>query len=199
MKFFAKLLVTSFIFILLSCGSTPKVEEQKVKEPEVTTEYEQPTEEVMVVDEVIVEESDEEYLRSINNIETEEVVSKSEFEFDKAAILQKIEELSEIMENEDYKSWMNYITKDSIAYYSSAKNIRKAQKMLPDRTIQLYGIKDYFKYVFIPARKNRKVDEIRYISKNYVKAVQVKKDKSIVVYYYFVRENNEWLVHIPEL
>ena len=57
----------------------------------------------------------------------------------------------------------------------------------------------YFKYVFIPARKNRKVDEIRYISKNYVKAVQVKKDKSIVVYYYFVRENNEWLVHIPEL
>ena len=79
MKFFAKLLFTSFIFILLSCGSTPKVEEQKIEEPEVTTEYEQPTEEVMVVDEIIVEDSDEEYLRSINNIETEEVVSKSEF------------------------------------------------------------------------------------------------------------------------
>ena len=90
MKFFAKILFTSFIFILLSCGSTPKVEEQKIEEPEGTTEYEQPTtEEVMVVDEIIVEESDEEYLRSINNIETEEVVSKSEFEFDKASIDRK--------------------------------------------------------------------------------------------------------------
>ena len=196
MKFFNKsILLLIALFMLISCGSTPKVEDNK---SEVQEEI-QPVEEVMVVDEILIEESDEEYLRSINNIETEEVVSKSEFEFDKAAILHKIEELSEIMEKEDYKSWLNYITKDSISYYSSAKNIRKAQKKLPDKTIQLYGIKDYFKYVFIPARKNRRVDEIRYISKSYVKAVQVKKDGSTVVYYYFVRENNDWYVHIPEL
>ena len=138
-------------------------------------------------------------MRSINNLQAEEVVTKSEFEEDKAAILAIIENLAEIMEEEDFNAWMNYISKDSKTYYSNPKNIRKAQKKLPDKTLQLYGIKDYFKHVFIPARKNRRVDEIRYISKSYVKAVQVKDDSSIVVYYYFVKENGKWIVHIPEL
>ena len=92
-----------------------------------------------------------------------------------------------------------HISKDSKTNYTNPKNIRKPQKKLPDKTLQLYGIKDYFKHVFIPARKNRRVDEIRYISKSYVKAVQVKDDSSIVVYYYFIKENGKWIVHIPEL
>ena len=157
------------------------------------------SDDVILIDEVVVDESEEEYLRSINNLQAEEVVTKSEFEEDKAAILAIIENLAEIMEEEDFNAWMNYISKDSKTYYSNPKNIRNAQKKLPDKTLQLYGIKDYFKHVFIPARKNRRVDEIRYISKSYVKAVQVKDDSSIVVYYYFVKENGKWIVHIPEL
>lgn len=198
MKIFTKSLLFLFCLFLFSCGSTPKVEEETVKivSNDVITDSH---EDVMIVDEVIADADDDEYLRSVNTLETSEVVTKSEFEEDKAAILAIIEELAEVMEEEDYESWLNYISKDSISYYSSPKNIRKAQKKLPDKTLQLYGIKDYFKHVFIPARKNRRVDEIRYISKSYVKAVHVKNDKSIVVYYYFVKENGNWLVHIPEL
>lgn len=143
--------------------------------------------------------TDEEYLRSINNIETKESVTKAEFEEDKAQILEIIKNLSTIMEDLDVDGWLGYITPESKKYYSDAKHIRAAQKKLPDKTIQLYGIKDYFKYVFVPARKNRRVDEIRYISKTYVKAVQVKPDKSTTVYYYFNKVNGKWLVHIPAL
>lgn len=206
MKLFTKFLLTLPIsFLLFSCGSTPKVEEKEIQAPEEVIVQEEPEEiiddsdDVILIDEVVVDESEEEYLRSINNLQAEEVVTKSEFEEDKAAILAIIENLAEIMEEEDFNAWMNYISKDSKTYYSNPKNIRKAQKKLPDKTLQLYGIKDYFKHVFIPARKNRRVDEIRYISKSYVKAVQVKDDASIVVYYYFVKENGKWIVHIPEL
>ena len=208
MKLFTKflfLLTLSISFLLFSCGSTPKVEEEEIQAPEEVIVQEEPEEiindsdDVILIDEVVVDESEEEYLRSINNLQAEEVVTKSEFEEDKAAILAIIENLAEIMEEEDFNAWMNYISKDSKTYYSNPKNIRKAQKKLPDKTLQLYGIKDYFKHVFIPARKNRRVDEIRYISKSYVKAVQVKDDSSIVVYYYFVKENGKWIVHIPEL
>lgn len=208
MKLFTKflfLLILPISFLLFSCGSTPKVEEKEIQAPEEVIVQEEPEEiiddsdDVILIDEVVVDESEEEYLRSINNLQAEEVVTKSEFEEDKAAILAIIEDLAEIMEEEDFNAWMNYISKDSKTYYSNPKNIRKAQKKLPDKTLQLYGIKDYFKHVFIPARKNRRVDEIRYISKSYVKAVQVKDDSSIVVYYYFVKENGKWIVHIPEL
>lgn len=208
MKLFTKflfLLILPISFLLFSCGSTPKVEEKEIQAPEEVIVQEEPEEiidnsdDVILIDEVVVDETEEEYLRSINNLQAEEIVTKSEFEEDKAAILAIIENLAEIMEEEDFNAWMNYISKDSKTYYSNPKNIRKAQKKLPDKTLQLYGIKDYFKHVFIPARKNRRVDEIRYISKSYVKAVQVKDDSSIVVYYYFVKENGKWIVHIPEL
>lgn len=208
MKLFTKflfLLTLPISFLFFSCGSTPKVEEKEIQAPEEVIVQEEPEEiidnsdDVILIDEVVVDETEEEYLRSINNLQAEEVVTKSEFEEDKAAILAIIENLAEIMEEEDFNAWMNYISKDSKTYYSNPKNIRKAQKKLPDKTLQLYGIKDYFKHVFIPARKNRRVDEIRYISKSYVKAVQVKDDSSIVVYYYFVKENGKWIVHIPEL
>ena len=208
MKLFTKflfLLILPISFLLFSCGSTPKVEEKEIQAPEEVIVQEEPEEvidnsdDVILIDDVVVDETEEEYLRSINNLQAEEVVTKSEFEEDKAAILAIIENLAEIMEEEDFNAWMNYISKDSKTYYSNPKNIRKAQKKLPDKTLQLYGIKDYFKHVFIPARKNRRVDEIRYISKSYVKAVQVKDDSSIVVYYYFVKENGKWIVHIPEL
>ena len=110
MKLFTKLLILLTIpscFLLFSCGSTPKVEDEKIQTPEAIVVPEEPEEviddsdDVILIDEVVVDESEEEYLRSINNLQAEEVVTKSEFEEDKAAILAIIEDLAEIMEEED--------------------------------------------------------------------------------------------------
>ncbi len=198
----------SVALLFVSCGSQPKVEEDVTPLAPVQGQEEAPVqelpapeeekteEEVAVVEEV---DDDDEYHRSINDLSAEESVSKVEFEEDKKQILKKIEELQEIMDTKDYNDWRKHLDPESITYYSNAANIRKAQKKLPDKTIQLHGMKDYFEYVFIPSRKRSQVDEIRYISKTNVKAVQVKSDNSVVIYYYFVKKNNQWLVHIPEL
>ena len=58
-------------------------------------------------------------------------------------------------------------------------------------------IEDYFKFVWIPARQNSHIDEIRYISKTHVNAVQVREEQSDLVYYKFKKEKGKWLVYIP--
>ena len=125
--------------------------------------------------------------------------SKEEFIQDKTEIINTIKELQKIMDKQDYQAWLPYISRNSIQYYSSPVNIRKANKRLPDKTIIFRGLEDYFKYIFIPSRKQSKVDEIRYINKSEVKAVQVLPNNSTVVYYNFIREDGKWKVNIPTL
>ena len=208
-------LVMLFCFVLFSCGSAPKKETEEIQPPVQSEE----TQNSVTVDETIdysdddsvelineiveieeiLDEDDEEYIRSTNELKNDELVTKEEFIDDKTEILHIISELQDIMEREDTEAWLKYIYPDSIRYYSSPANIRKAQKKLPNKTIQLNGIGDYFKHVFIPSRKRSNVDEIRYISKTNIKAVEVKDDGSTVVYYQFVKVNGKWLVHIPTL
>ncbi len=180
-------------------------EEPEIIEPEIpelvieNLEEAQPPVEIVEAEPEEPDVDEEEYLRSIDNLEGTESVSKFEFTEDKNAILKIISELSEVMETKDVNRWLKYIEPASIEYYSNPVNLRKAQKKLPNRTIMLYNIEDYFKYVFIPSRQRSQVDEIRYISKTSIKAVQVKEDKSIVVYYYFTKLGNKWFVHLPML
>ena len=194
MKFKELIFLFSIIALFFSCESK-EMETVTPAPQEIITQP--PKEEPIVTEKQIQEEA--EYLRSINNIQTEEVITKEEFSEDKTEILRIIQELSIIMQEHDVNSWLNYITPESKAFYSNPVNLRKAQKKLPNKMLQINTIKDYFNYVFIPSRKISKVDEIRYISKTNVKAVQVREDKSILVYYYFKKIDGKWLVNLPKL
>ena len=174
-------LVMLFCFVLFSCGSAPKKETEEIQPPVQSEETQNSVnvdetidysddDSVELINEIveieeILDEDDEEYIRSTNELKNDELVTKEEFIDDKTEILHIISELQDIMEGEDTEAWLKYISPDSIRYYSSPANIRKAQKKLPNKTIQLNGIGDYFKHVFIPSRKRSNVDEIRYISK----------------------------------
>ena len=103
------------------------------------------------------------------------------------------------MEKEDVEAWLSYVDKDSKNFYSNPANIRKVNKKLPNKAIVLNGIGDYFKYVFIPSRKNREITEIRYISKTNTKAVQVNDDGSITRYYQFIKVNGKWYVQLDRV
>lgn len=183
-------LVALFSF---SCDST-KVENEKSDETKISSPIYEEDDEV----EDVIEYSDE-YLRSTKDISSTESITVDEFEKDKTEILQIINELSEIMRKKDKEKWLTYIDPESIAYYSKTTNLRKVREKLPNKQIQLHGIGDYFKYVFIPARENNKVDEIRYISKTNIKAVEVKDDEMELIYYYFVKKDGKWYVNIPKL
>ncbi len=196
---------------LISCGSTPvadevkpeapKVEEAKpVEEPQEIDDVEDVDDEVELInEEVKPEEDEEEYKRSIQALSAEELVTKDEFAEDKAEILRIIKELQKVMEKEDVEAWLSYVDKDSKNFYSNPANIRKVNKKLPNKAIVLNGIGDYFKYVFIPSRKNREITEIRYISKTNVKAVQVNEDHSITRYYQFIKVNGKWYVQLDRV
>lgn len=168
---------------LISCESTKQEAPAAVQEPT---------------------EDDLEYQRSINKIEGS-AVSKETFNADKAAIMKKIAELNNIMTKKDYSSWLNYIAADSKKYWSDNYTLAKASEKLPKelKGVKLKNLGDYFNYVFIPSRKGRQIDEIRYNSAESVKAVQVTKtedDKTkITVYYNFVKENGDWKVELPQL
>lgn len=188
MKFKELIFIFSIVTLFFSCES---------KEVETVTPAPQEIVTPSATEAQIHDEA--EYLRSINNIQTEEVITKEEFAEDKAEILRIIQELSIIMQEHDVNSWLNYITPESKVFYSNPVNLKKAQKKLPNKMLQINTIKDYFNYVFIPSRKISKVDEIRYISKTNVKAVEVREDKSILVYYYFKKIDGKWLVNLPKL
>ena len=140
--------------------------------------------------------SDDEYFRSIAALEDAGQVTKKEFEDDKHEILETISELAIIMETKDTLAWLKYIDEPSKEYYKNPVNLRKTQRKLPNKLIELKTIEDYFKFVFIPARRNSHIDEIRYVSKTHVKAVQVRED-SDAIYYEFKKENGKWLVYLP--
>ncbi|SFI52793.1 hypothetical protein SAMN04487775_102208 [Treponema bryantii] len=209
MKKIYVLLSLVFVVSLISCGSQPKAEEPKPEAPVVND-----AEPVVEVDEVVEvdddvelineevsmpEEDDDEYLRSTQALSAEELVTKDEFAEDKAEILRIIKELQKVMEKEDVEAWLKYVDKDSKTFYSNPANIRKVNKKLPNKAIVLNGIGDYFKYVFIPSRKNREITEIRYISKTNTKAVQVNEDDSITRYYQFIKVNGKWYVQLDRV
>ena len=202
------IIVLSFIaFLIVSCESTKTPDSTDSDVTTVVYTDDSTADNTLEIDNTsdlpdieepeIIDELEEEYLRSINNLTDDEFVTKQEFSEDKATILHIIDELSKIMETKDAKAWKKYIEPDSIKYYSNPVNLRNAQKKLPIKTITLNSIDDYFVYVFIPSRKRSRVDEIRYISKTNIKVVQVKEDFSTVVYYYFKKIDDNWYVHLP--
>lgn len=190
----------------MACGST-KIEEQApvtqetvpeeivVEEPQVQLPEEPVVQEPVVEEEPEVVVDDAEYNRSVKKLANGESVSKDEFAADKSEILRLIDELQIIMNEKDYDSWLNYIAPDSIEFYSVPRKISRAGK-----TEMIGGLKDYFLDIFIPARKQSEVQEIRYISKSSIKAVHVEiKDNKmkITTYYNFVKIDGKWFVELP--
>ena len=191
--------VILFVFSMLfsSCTSKPEApsesEATEIDAPEVVTSPDMDWVEVVEDDDL----SDDEYIRSIANLDDGAAVSKKEFADDKHEILEIISELAIIMETKDTLAWLNYIDEPSKEYYKNPVNLRKAQRKLPNKLIELKTIQDYFYYVFIPARRNSQIDEIRYVSKSHVKAVQVREDQPDAIYYEFKKENGKWRIYLP--
>ena len=102
------------------------------------------------------------------------------------------------MKNRDYILWCSYLTPGSISYWSNKLNLQVIATKLPKKGIVLRSLGDYFTNVFIPSRMGRNVNEIRYISRTEVKAVEVQDNKDII-YYEFEKINNRWLVKLPTL
>jgi hypothetical protein len=135
-----------------------------------------------------------EYSRSVAALGVS--ISEETFHEDKEAIMKAIDDLERIMARKDTAQWRKYLSPTSIAYLRNANSMRAVSAKLPS-PIQIRSDEDYFKYVFIPSREGRKVDEIRYVSSTEAKAVQLRENND-VIYYYFEKVNGVWLVKLDE-
>ena len=138
-----------------------------------------------------------EYSRSVSAL-ADKSVSFDDFQRDKTDILAVIADLDKSMKNRDYALWRSYLTPGSISYWSNKLNLQIIASKLPKKGVMLRTLSDYFTNVFIPSRMGRNVNEIRYISRTEVKAVEVQDNKDII-YYEFEKIDNRWLVKLPTL
>lgn len=143
------------------------------------------------------QEIDEEFKRSTSELK-DETITQDTFLADKKEILKIIDELAKIMIAQNYGKWLYYLSPQSIKYWQNQSNLIDVSARLPVKGYTLKNLDDYFKMIFIPSRRNSKVDEIRYISPTFVKAVQVRGEQDIV-YYFFVKINNAWLLELDTL
>ena len=170
----------------------PEPEPEPAPEPEPVVE-EKPAPKPVPEPEPEVEVDEAEYKRSTRNLSKNgETVSKNEFNEDKNTILSTIEDLQEIMNSKDFDSWLKYIAPESKEFYSKPRKVRNGNNI-----IVINGLKDYFLKLFIPARKQSKVKEIRYISKTSVKAVDIPSPGKVTTYYNFVKVDGKWYVELP--
>ena len=155
---------------------------------------------VAEVKEPVVEETvpevpvSDEYERSVSKIRG--TVTKETFEEDKKEILQIIDQLKNIMISSNYTAWLKYVDEESKVYWSNRENLKKVAAL--KKGLQLNYLKDYFLKIFVPARKGRRVDEIRYETDTQVKAVQVNEGND-TIYYDFKKVNGQWKVHLPPI
>lgn len=198
-KIFKTLGLSIVAVVISGCASTDTEVVPEKKEPVQIIEEEKktPAEPVEIdadKEDVIKSADDEEYSRSTTNV----MVTKEKFEEDKTQILKIINELAVVMKNQDYFGWLKYLDESSKDYWSKKQNLQKASNRLPKKGFQLKSLQDYFKYVFIPSRVGRTVDEIRYETETQVKVVQTKNNTDMV-YYNFLRENGKWKLRLPPI
>lgn len=227
-KHFLVLILISFLIFSCATDDASFSESTVTVIPEITGteshEESEPVEETGVVaEEVISEEPEiitvpdpepesepepvpaqnysEEYLRSIGNLAQNDAVyiSPEVFEEDKNEIFQVINALDQIMKKKDFNGWISYLTPESYEYWSNRHNLLELSRHLfSSDDFHINNIREYFEMFFIPARKGRLVDEIRYVTPTYVKVVQYK-NKTDIIYYFFEKQNDTWLLKLDTL
>ncbi|NLM00798.1 MAG: hypothetical protein GX220_05020 [Treponema sp.] len=218
--FYTTFIFSLLLFTIISCASKieplpitvevdktepeiiiqPIIEQKTISKPEPTKTIEiskiKPAEEQKIEDKL-----KDEYERSISQLQGD-IITTDNFTQDKKSLLNIISELSFIMENKDYNGWLNYLTQESIYYWRDSSNLAAVSKRLPIKGLRLRNLEDYFKYVFIPSRLNKDVDEIRYVSSTLVKVVKMREkidSTEDVIYYTFEKINGKWLLCLDKL
>lgn len=174
----------------------PEPEQEEKTEPKPEPKPEPVVQEPVPEKELSLEE--QEFLRSTVALDGNEIVSIDTFAQDKKDILEIIDKLAVIMKNSDYGNWLKYVSPNSRTYWSNPRNLKEVEKKLPIKGLKITSLNDYFKFIFVPARAGHQVDEIRYVSNTWVKAVQVQQDKDIV-FYTFEKIDGRWLLKLDTL
>jgi len=106
-----------------------------------------------------------------------------------------IEELNKIIASKDFENWKMYLSDDYIKYYSDPEVLKEKTQspLLIKYKIVLRSLEDYFNYVVVGSRQNVKLDEIKVLDRNRIKAYMIIKGTPVIIYE-LVRIDNEWKI-----
>ena len=126
---------------------------------------------------------------SIDTLNENEI---KEAETDIAALISK---LNGIIASKDFESWKTYLSDDYIAYYSDPKILtEKSQSpLLIKYKIVLRSLEDYFNYVVVGSRQNVKLDEIKALDRDRIKAYMFINNNAVIIYE-LIRIDDKWKI-----
>ncbi len=126
---------------------------------------------------------------------TEFVLDEATYKKTKEDLSNLIATLNSIIARKDYDTWLTYLTKDYFDYYSDPEILKEQSDspLLKKYKIVLRSLKDYFNYVVVGSRKNVRLDEIKAIDENHIKAYMYI-DNTPVIIYELVNVNGNWKI-----
>ncbi|MCK5674501.1 MAG: hypothetical protein KAH95_14065 [Spirochaetales bacterium] len=172
------LLFIIFLSLLFSCATQEPLEQEEIPQKEIVQETTVVPEKV----EVVVEEPS----KTLNETEIKEA------EIDISELIQK---LNRIITSKDFNSWKNHLSEDYINYYSDPAVLKEKTQspLLTKYKIVLRSLEDYFNYVVVGSRQNVKLDEIKVLDRDHIKAYMFINNKAVIIYE-LIRIDNIWKI-----
>ncbi len=92
--------------------------------------------------------------------------------------------LNTIIANEDYETWLTYLTPEYRRTFSNPDTLTSLSSMplLEKKGIQLHSLKDYFLDVVVPSRTDAQVDDVDFLSKDHVRAIAIIDGQRYILY-----------------
>jgi hypothetical protein len=173
--------------LLCMCESPPPVQEEPQKQPE----------EVPKKPETEVERETETKTEPERKPEEEFVVSEEVYTKTFDEIEEFIRNLNEIIRNEDYDTWLTYLSEAYIERTSDPAYLKEQSEkpLLKKSNIELDDLKDYFEYVVVPSRTQAQLDEIEFVDEKHVKAYAKIGDTKALLYL-LVRDDDKWKIGV---
>ena len=92
--------------------------------------------------------------------------------------------LNTIIGNEDFETWLTYLTPQYKQTFSNPDTLSSLSDMplLQKHDVQLHSLQDYFLYVVVPSRSDARVDDIDFLSRNHVRAIAIISGQRYILY-----------------
>jgi hypothetical protein len=106
-----------------------------------------------------------------------------------------IDQLNDVIQDEDYDTWLAYLTEEYVNHFGDPAFLREAseQPLLKNHNLRLSTLKDYFIHVVVPSRSRAQLDDLVFIDSEHVSAIMVVGNQRTILYQLDLR-GGEWKI-----
>lgn len=130
-------------------------------------------------------------------VDGEYVLSEEAYQETKRDLAELVQELNTIIASKDYQKWLSYLTDEYRDHFSSMDVLKEQSNspLLKKYDIVLRSLRDYFHYVVVGSRQNVRLDEIKALDKDRVRAYMYINEKPVIIYE-LQKVDGEWKIGI---